>query len=155
MLKPSQTMSLELEVIIDAPASQVFNALTRDIHRWWGSPYLVNEERYRTLKLEAKLGGRMTEVWSPSEGSVWGIVTELAKNERIEISGSMGMAGAVWCKMGFDLEPVGKGTRLKMTHQGQGMIDEESAQGYLEGWQDLLGERLKSFCEKKGSKKKR
>ena len=155
MLKPAQTMNIEIEVIIGAPVAHVFNALTRDIGKWWGAPYLVDEDRYRTIKLEPKLGGRMTEVWSATEGSVWGLVTELAKNKRIEISGAIGMAGAVWCKLGYDLEVVGTGTRLKMIHQGQGEIDEDSAEGYKEGWQDLLGVRLKSFCEKKSSTKKK
>ncbi len=140
-------ISIAQDVKIDAPASKVFDALTENIAAWWGVPYYIGDKP-KDLILEPKVGGRFYEVWSSTEGSLWGVVSEIRKNERLEISGSIGMSGAVHGKLGFDLQTKGKSTMLKMTHSAVGDVDEESRKNFSVGWKDLLGIRLKAFCEK-------
>ena len=45
------------------------------------------------------------------------------------------------------LEPHAGGTRVKLSHQVMGAVDEAIRQGYTSGWQALLGGHLRRFVE--------
>ena len=146
-----ETFVIEQDLEFQAPVKKVFDALTKDINKWWDSEHSIGGEKTKKFVCEPKLGGKFYEIWGEGEGSVWGTVTEVKKNVRLEICGTMGAMGATWCKMGYDLEPNGKSTRVKFTHHGMGTFDEDVASNYREGWTSLFG-MLKEYVEK--SKKK-
>lgn len=141
-----KAIQLEEEVVIEAPASRVFEALTTDIAAWWGFPYLFSDAA-KNIVLEARLGGRFYEDWGDGDGWLWAIVTGIKKLERIELTGTLAMTGAVQGTATIRLKARGKETSVKVTHRAVGEIDEETRKEYSRGWQDLLGNRLKAFVE--------
>jgi DNA-binding transcriptional ArsR family regulator/uncharacterized protein YndB with AHSA1/START domain len=138
---------IEQEVTIAAAPGRVFEALTHDVAAWWGSPYLMAEAA-QDIIFEPKLGGRFYEVWGEHEGVLYATVTGLKQAERLELTGPMGMGGAVHGLFSFELTPHRQGTLLRLSHKAFGEVTEETQANYAQGWQDLLGVRLKAFVEK-------
>ncbi len=134
------------EVLIEAPRERVFEALTEEISQWWGAPYLIDNGA-TGLRLEPRLGGHLTEMWGDDAGGIWATVTKLRRPERIDLTGPIGMSGAVVGVATFELEQKGRATLLKLTHRAMGQISDETRRGFDAGWKDLLGTRLKSFVE--------
>jgi uncharacterized protein YndB with AHSA1/START domain len=139
---------IEKKLELRAPAKKVFEALTKDISKWWKREYLIGGEKAKKLICEPKLGGKMYEIWGQNEGSTWGTVTEIKKNERLEICGTIGNAGATWSKVGYDFESAGKSTTLSFSHHAIGSFEEGTLEEFDAGWDQIFTE-LKSFVEKK------
>jgi len=140
------TMHIEQEIVIEAPPAKVFAAMTRDVAAWWGAPYLVKDTA-TDIVLEPRLGGRFYEVWGDNEGAMWATVTAFQRDARLDLTGPIGMGGAVAGVVSFVLEPRGKGTLLKLSHRAAGELSDEAETRYTKGWADLLGTRLKAFVE--------
>ena len=100
------TIRIEQEVVIEAPASKVFKSLTEDIAAWWGAPYLISEQA-QDIILEPVLGGRCYEVWGENEGALWATVTGIHQEELLELTGSIRMGGVVHGVVRFSLERRG------------------------------------------------
>jgi uncharacterized protein YndB with AHSA1/START domain len=146
---PRQTLAsvdIAQEVKINADPGRVFEALTTQVASWWGAPYLYSELA-KDLILEPRIGGRFYEVWGDDDGRLWGIVTQIRRNEWLEITGSIGMDGAVQGVMCYELKAQGGGTVLSLTHKAIGHITTKTRSGYAFGWKDLFGTRLKAFVE--------
>ena len=122
-----RSMQVEQEVTINAPAERVFEALTNDISPWWGAPYLITEAP-QSIILEPKVGGRMYEESGVGEGALWAMVTAIKKNEHLELTGPIGMSGALHSIATINLEPKNEGeaTLVKFSHQAIGQLGEES-----------------------------
>jgi DNA-binding transcriptional ArsR family regulator/uncharacterized protein YndB with AHSA1/START domain len=139
---------VEQDILIEAPRAKVFDALTGDLSAWWGRPYIQDVSRAQSVVLEPHLGGRFLEKWSDEEGAIWCTVTNLKKNERLILQGSMAMSGAVFGVIRFDLEDAPAGTRLKLSHRAMGEVNPDLQQGYHGGWEDLLQRRLRAWVER-------
>ncbi|MGH2627534.1 MAG: hypothetical protein ACRDHY_12895, partial [Anaerolineales bacterium] len=83
-------MHVEQAVTIQAPPRRVFEALTKDIASWWGSPHIIDDERTRDIVLEARLGGRLYEDWGDGAGALWATVTRIRPDEYLELNGPLG-----------------------------------------------------------------
>jgi uncharacterized protein YndB with AHSA1/START domain len=140
-------MRIEQEITIQAPPARVFEALTKELSAWWGAPYLIREDS-RDLVCEPTLGGRVFEDWGKGEGGLWATVTGIRRPDYLEWTGRIGMSGAVTGVVAFTLEPKGNATLLKLSHRAAGEVTSQTQAGYGDGWQDLLGGRLKVFVEK-------
>ena len=138
------SIDVQQDVLLDAPRSRVFAALTREIAAWWGRPYL--NDQATDLVLEAEVGGRFREVWGDRAGALLAIVTAIVPDERLELTGRLHM-GVVQGVVDIRLEDAGTGTRLLFSHQAIGSVS-EAARGRLEGgWRELIAVRLKKFVE--------
>ncbi len=135
------------EVPIQASPEAVFQALTDGMGDWWGAPYLYDQNSTDIL-LEAKLGGHVREVTSDGGGAIWATVIELRPNRILELSGLVGMAGAVAGLIRFEIEPKDGGSLLKLDHRAVGEVSDETASNYTGGWNDLLATRLKAYVER-------
>jgi uncharacterized protein YndB with AHSA1/START domain len=146
MTEEIKSMDITEQFDIKATPARVFMALTRQVASWWGAPYLYTKLA-KGLTLEPRLGGRFYETWGTGQGRLWGTVTQIRKNEWLEITGNLGMKGAVQGTICFTLEPKGDHTVVTLIHHAIGQISEETRSGYTIGWKDLLGVRLKAFVE--------
>jgi len=142
-----QPLTIEQEITIEAAPARVFEALTTEVQAWWGAPYLISEKT-KVLILEPKLGGRFYEDWGDGQGGLWGTVTQVRKDEVLEITGPIGMGGPVHAVIRYILEAKGATTLLKFSHRAIGQFDDNTLGGYTAGWNDLLAVRLKSWVEK-------
>lgn len=141
-----QRIQIAQEITIDAPKEKVFEALLNDTKSWWGAPYL-SADNCTDIQIEAKVGGKFFETWGPSEGRIWGYVTQLKHNHFLEVTGPFCMTGAIHAVVCFEVEDRGSSTLVKLSHDACGYISEESKSQYAFGWKDLLGTRLKSLVE--------
>ena len=143
----------ELQIVqtlsINASREQVFEAITQHTSVWWGAPY-QHTPGARRLILESKVGGRLYEDLGNEQGLLMGTVVFIKPPEALRITGPMFMAGPVQGTISFQLESKEAGTQLNFTHRVIGPADEVNEQfrtAYNQGWQDLIGVRLKNYVE--------
>ena len=138
---------IEQTIKIAASRQKVFQALTQKVSSWWGAPYLQHEAA-KDILLEPHVSGRLYEVWSDTEGAEWARVTSIKQNEHLELTGRLAMHGAVQCVVYFNLQDKGDHTLVNFSHHAIGDIDENTAEMFSSGWDDLLNTRLRLFIEK-------
>ena len=139
-------IQVEQEITIGASPERVFDALTNQVSAWWGAPYLLTDAP-QAIILEPAVGGRLYEVSGEGEGALWATVTAIQKNHWLELTGPVGMSGAMHSVVSFALEPKGEATVVKLTHHAVGELGEDTEANYSAGWQELVGVRLKAFVE--------
>lgn len=142
-----RAVQIEQEVTIAAPPARVYDALTKEVSAWWGLPHMYAEDA-RDIILEPRVGGRFFEDWGNGEGALYAIVTIARRPERLRMSGSMGMRGAVAGVIEVTLTPKGAGTVVRLSHRVVGEVTEETESGYRDGWRGLFAERLKAYVER-------
>lgn len=59
----------------------------------------------------------------------------------------MGMGSAVLGDISFELSEKDGSTLVKLSHHAIGLLPPDAKKNYTEGWQHLLGNRLKSEAE--------
>ncbi len=144
-----RTLHITQEVTIQAPRTKVFASLFGDIGAWWGPPHVASAERAQRITIEPQVGGRFFEDWGNGHGYLWAIVRGINPDTTLELSGTMGMDGAVNGWICFELaDAADAGTTLTLTHEAVGTQPEEAEAGYTEGWREILGTRLKNFVER-------
>jgi uncharacterized protein YndB with AHSA1/START domain/DNA-binding transcriptional ArsR family regulator len=140
-----ETVKIEQEVVIAAEPKRVFEALTVGVNSWWAHGY---QSPQSTVHLEPHAGGRFYEDFAEEQGSAYyATVTYCDLGKKLCLMGPMGMSGPVVGTITIDLEPEDAGTRVKLSHQIMGAVDEDSGQRYTSGWQELLGDHLRRFVE--------
>jgi DNA-binding transcriptional ArsR family regulator/uncharacterized protein YndB with AHSA1/START domain len=140
---PMDFFQTEQDVLIDADPARVFDSLI-DADGWWSHRYSADSKE---LRLEAFVGGRFYELFDDDNGALYATVTSIKRGEHLELSGSIGMAGAVLGYARFDLEARDGATLVKLSHRAFGEIGDQRKQAYTGGWGVLLNERLKPFVE--------
>lgn len=145
MISEPAVMHIEQEIRIGAPPSRVFCALTEEVGRWWGGGYRLLDER-SAVRIDLRVGGHMYET-SGERSASWGMVTAVEPDRELELTGRMGMGGAVLGVIRYTLEPDGEGTLLRLSHRASGEIDEKTESDYDTGWKYLLGDLMKSYVE--------
>ena len=143
------SLKITKKIVIDASAERVFEVLTNEISLWWGEPYLRNFKS-QTLILEPKLGGKFYESWAEG-GMILGEVIELSVPHRIVIRGSMGIEGLIIGVVSINLESASQTTILNLEHSIMGELPPHLKTGFDEGWDNLIGVRLKAWVEEKKS----
>ena len=135
----------ELEIPLKASPARVYQALTHDISAWWDPDASWGKGK---LVLEPKVGGRMWEDFGNGEGALFGIVTYVEQNKKLEIEGDHGLGSGVQGYIRFELVPQEEGVLLKFSHRAFGEISERSRQRFPEGWQQLLAVNLPAYLER-------
>jgi DNA-binding transcriptional ArsR family regulator/uncharacterized protein YndB with AHSA1/START domain len=135
----------ELEVPIKASPERIYQALTRDIAEWWDADASWGRGK---LVLEPEVGKRMWEDFGNGEGALFGIVTYVEHNKKLEIEGDHGLGSGVQGYIRLELVPQEEGTLLKFSHRAFGEISERSRQRFPEGWKQLLTVNLPQYLER-------
>ncbi|MCX6126385.1 MAG: SRPBCC domain-containing protein [Proteobacteria bacterium] len=135
---------IEQAIEINAKPEKVFAQLTNDVSSWWDHSFLDNP---KAVVLEPKIGGRFYEDHGNGNGALYCTVIFVETNKNLVMQGAMGMRGAVFGNISFELEEQGVATLLKLSHCAFGDVNEDHKASYSKGWQDLLGRRLKDLVE--------
>ena len=155
MIETQRDIDIHLEITIDSARDAVFRAIAEQIDAWWDHRFF----EHSTVTLEPWAGGRFYEHSDAGE-SLYATVQQVVRNEKIVLVGPMGMKIPCVNVMTLSLEDSkgggtrggrggGGGTKLTLTHVGQGAYTDEIITGYTKGWSDLLEGRLKAFVEGK------
>ena len=136
-------------VHIRADRPRVWDLLTRDPGAWWGSPYVISEDRVG-LRLDLSPGGLLWEDWGDGQGWTWGTVRGFRRPECLELAGTFMLPGAVDGSATFELSTEDGGVVVRLRQTALGTISDEDAGRWHAGWADLLGVRLKALVESAG-----
>jgi DNA-binding transcriptional ArsR family regulator/uncharacterized protein YndB with AHSA1/START domain len=140
------TLSIEQQIDLKAPPAEVFRAVTLDIGEWWGQPYLLDDAR--DIVLDPVPGGLLKQLTRDGGGNVMCTVQAIRRDRLLVLTGTMGMPGAVFGSMRFELEPVrGGSTRLLLKHWALGDLSPATKDHFAKGWNQLLNRRLRAFVE--------
>jgi DNA-binding transcriptional ArsR family regulator/uncharacterized protein YndB with AHSA1/START domain len=136
-------VDVALHVVIAAPASLVFAALTEDPGGWWGQPYLRSDAT--NLTLEPQLGGLVVESWEGG-GAVLATVTGWTDGRYLQLTGPFHLGLALGIAT-FQLSDSDGGTSVEFSFRAIGAIEPELVERFAEGWTELVGRRLKTLVE--------
>jgi DNA-binding transcriptional ArsR family regulator/uncharacterized protein YndB with AHSA1/START domain len=136
-------VDVALEVAMAATPTAVFSALTEDPGGWWGHPFLAQQAI--GLSLEPRLGGMFVERWDDG-GSVIATVTGWSQHRHLELTGRFHLGVALGVAT-FDLARTDEGTLLRFAFRAVGAVDPEVAEQMTQGWNELIGTRLKALVE--------
>jgi DNA-binding transcriptional ArsR family regulator/uncharacterized protein YndB with AHSA1/START domain len=140
----ARTIHIEQEIRIAAQPERVYDALTGRVDEWWGAGYRLLQDS--TVVMETHLGGRLYERDGKRE-AMWASVTALEPGRFLELTGPIGMGGAVIGLVTFELERLTQGTLVKLTHRAAGEVDEKTKSDYTGGWNYLIGTCLAGLVE--------
>ncbi|SET98057.1 DNA-binding transcriptional regulator, ArsR family [Salinibacillus kushneri] len=142
-IQENNSFHIVQEICIQAGREKVFQALTKDINKWWSIRLFDQSE----LVAESKLGGKFYETSAEGKEALWGTLNLIKSNEELHYNGALGMPGAVNSYYIYKLkEDRPNETILQLDHTAFGMIDSSWEEDYEEGWNRLLHD-LKHFIE--------
>ena len=136
------------EVVIEAGADRVWEALVDQTTSWWHSDFYTAPEP-RSFLIEASLGGRMYEDWGEGQGLIWGVVTGMRRGKMLQVVGDTGRAwgGPSRGFMTWTLEEEAGSTRLRFEQSQFGAVSKTTQDSLGSGWDFLFGECLKPWVE--------
>ncbi|MBV8638720.1 MAG: SRPBCC domain-containing protein [Candidatus Eremiobacteraeota bacterium] len=129
------------EILIDAPASKIYAALTdpNQLTQWWGS-----DDQYRTAKMTADLrvGGRWRTTGTGKDGQNFAVEGEyriVQPPHLLEFTWRHDWGGTdnVETVVRYDLIEENGSTLVRVTHSG--FQSEESRDDHGRGWAQVLG----------------
>jgi DNA-binding transcriptional ArsR family regulator/uncharacterized protein YndB with AHSA1/START domain len=129
-------LDVTAELVVDAEQDHVFDTLLR-VGDWW--PHRFRAES--SVVLDPRPGGAFREDFGNGNGAMYGEVAFVERPKTFSITGPMGISGAVSAVWTMTLAPLDDDpsrTKVTLTHRGYGDIDDETAQSYAVGWQEVL-----------------
>ena len=144
---------IQQEVVIAANPEFVYDAATGDISGWWDHHM---SEHPKKLYIEAKPGGCFCEIFDDAgNGAQHAVVIYADRGKMLRFTGPLGFSGmAIDSVTTYEFLPDPVGTKLRVTVNITGQIDEKTAQ-LLDGvWRHFIVERLKPYVESGTNSKK-
>jgi uncharacterized protein YndB with AHSA1/START domain len=137
---------IQQEVVLAAKPEAVYDAATGDISGWWDHHM---SEHPKKLYIEAKPGGCFCEIFDDAgTGAQHAVVIYADRGKMIRFTGPLGFSGmAIDAVTTYEFLPDPAGTKLRVTMNIVGQIDEPTAQAVDAVWHHFLVERLKPYIE--------
>jgi DNA-binding transcriptional ArsR family regulator/uncharacterized protein YndB with AHSA1/START domain len=144
-----RAVQVELEVKVNAPPQQVWDAMVNSTTHWWRKDFYTNAAT-KGFHIEPRPGGRMYEDWGGDNGAIWATVLTVDAPRRIQFMGHLTKqyGGPAHSIFEFAIEPSGKGSVLKIADTIFGNLSEDQAAKMDEGWRMLFEEGLKPYVER-------
>jgi len=141
------TLKIQKEIFVEASIETTFESVLEQL----GPESQTHDGKPFRFKLEAWPGGRWFRDLGDNTGHLWGHVQVIKPPKLIEISGPFMMSYAAANHLQYRLEPEGKGTRIKLTHQAMGTIAPELRDGMPEGFEAWL-KRVRDLAQNRNRK---
>ncbi|MEM9919687.1 MAG: helix-turn-helix domain-containing protein [Bacteroidota bacterium] len=148
--KQLQSITVNVDLQIDASPVKVWKALTEQTSDWWLEEFFTNLKTKEIL-IETKLGGLMYENTGEGEGFVWANVVGIDIPHSIQLKGLLTPAfgGPAISFLRIELRAVEKATRLRLSDDVFGDISPDLPMLLEVRWRRLLEDGLKRFVEQK------
>ena len=142
-------VKIEQEVVVNARAEHVYDCYVKGVAYWWSKDWVMGGPKTQNIEIEAHPGGRLLESWEGGGGCVWAMVQSISPGRMISFSIPEGVmwSGAGFFRLVFEASEDAKSTTVRVTHHCFNMYQEDSHSGYVEGWSELIGKRLKDYAE--------
>jgi hypothetical protein len=144
---------IQQEVVIAAKPEAVYDSATGDISGWWDHHM---SEHPKKLYIEAKPGGCFCEIFDDAGNGVQHAVVIYAdRGKMLRFTGPLGFSGmAIDSVTTYEFLPDPAGTKLRVTVNITGQIDQPTAQALDAVWRHFIAERLKPYIESGANLKK-
>jgi DNA-binding transcriptional ArsR family regulator/uncharacterized protein YndB with AHSA1/START domain len=139
-----------VETTIAAAPERVWKTMFEGGGTWWPLDF-VTSPKTKKFVIEPGLAGKWYEDFGAHAGVLWFTTVLWEPPTKVAVTGvsipGCGGGGPFVSNVVFTLEPDGKGTRVRISDQSLGRIDDATRQSLSEGWAQLLGV-LKQMVEK-------
>ena len=144
---------VQQELILPASPEAVYDAVTGDISGWWDHSFSGHPKR---LFIEPKPGGGFWEIFDDAgNGVLHARVIYADRGKILRFTGPLGLSGqAADVVTTYEFLPDPAGTKLRLTCNVSGQINEGQDKIVDSVWHHFLFERLKPYVESGGYKKK-
>lgn len=146
---PATVGCYDVDIAIDAPPARVWEALTREIDRWWLADFrLVGEGSEVSLDLAP--GGHLAE--RKGDGCLlWYTVAAVKPGESLDLIGHMGRGwgGPTLSTLTLRLAASATGTTFTIQDGLCGQVTAKQIESLRTGWTQLFTDGLKSWVESK------
>lgn len=139
------TLTIDMQMTINAPASRVFAAILKQLGPDFGPD---GSGKMMPLVLEAHPGGRWYRDLGNNQGHLWGHVQVIKKDRLLEMTGPMFMSFAAINHIQYKLDAEGDKTKVSFIHTGIGKVADEHRAGMTKGWTQIL-ESIRKIAESK------
>jgi DNA-binding transcriptional ArsR family regulator len=141
-------VTLEMEIPIDAPRSEVWRMLTREVHRWWPRDFYASADP-KGMKFDPTLGGKLYEEAADGGGVVWYTVIAVTPGASVDLAGHLTTAfgGPAQTLLRLALRDQGKRTVLELSDAVVGNVGDRTEATLEKGWRALFETGFKKFVE--------
>jgi len=136
--------AFEIDVVVAGAPEQVFDAFTGKTIEWWDHSFSAKPLR---MYFEPRPGGGFYEIFDEQgHGVRHAEVTWAERGKRLRFIGPLGLAGnAIDLVHTLDFEPVEQGTRLRLSVQATGAVQDGWPETVERVWRHFLEERFRSY----------
>jgi hypothetical protein len=142
----TSAFQIQQEVILPVKPEVAFDAATGDISGWWDHHM---SEHPKKLYIEPKPGGCFCEIFDDAgNGAQHAVVIYADRGKMLRYTGPLGFSGmAVDAVTTYEFLVDPAGTKLRVTTNITGQIDEPTAQAVEGVWHHFLVDRLKPYID--------
>jgi len=141
------SMKIQKEIFVEAPIDITWESVLEQL----GPESQTHDGKPFQFKLEPWPGGRWFRDLGNNTGHLWGHVQVIKPPKLIELCGPFMMSYPAANFLQYRLEPEGKGTRIKLTHQAIGLLTPELRDGMPEGFEAWL-KRVRDLAQRRQSR---
>ena len=144
---------VQQELILSASPEAVYDAVTGDISGWWDHSFSEHPKR---LFIEPKPGGGFWEIFDDAgNGVLHARVIYADRGKMLRFTGPLGLSGqAADVVTTYEFLPDPAGTKLRLTCNVAGQINDGQDKIVDSVWHHFLFERLKPYIESGAYQKK-
>lgn len=148
---PPLTSTIE----VPCPRDRAFQVFTAEMGNWWpvhqrSMSMAWHRKPAQGLEVEARLGGRITEIGDDGTRHHWGTYTEFSPVERVRFDLHMGMPPEQTSHVEVIFEVLAPDrTRVTLTQtnfEGFGDMADMVLQGYTSGWPLIFEQAFARAC---------
>jgi uncharacterized protein YndB with AHSA1/START domain len=134
------------ELVLPASPEAVYDAVTGDISGWWDHSF---SEHPKKLFIEPKPGGGFYEIFDDAgNGVLHATVNYADRGKMLRFTGPLGLSGqAVTLVTTYEFLPDPAGTKVRLTCNVSGQIEDGQDKIVDAVWHHFLVERLKPYIE--------
>ncbi len=146
----ANTITIKLEIPIEANINLVWKCLIEDVGIWWRKDFYTSAKTQNFI-IEPFVGGRMYEDYGDDNGLLWANVMVLDAPNNLELKGhlSPSFGGPAMTFKKLALEESEGGTMLTLTDTTFGKVSENSKDQLTAGWKMLYEDTFKKYVESK------
>lgn len=134
---PVRGVTIEKEVVVEAPPLEAWNAFTGDVSGWWDHHFSPKPER---LVIDREAGGGFWEIFDKQgHGVKHAEIIFSDPGKELRMRGPLGFSGkAVDLVHTFKFTAEGEGTRVSLTLNALGQLDDEGIAALDGVWNHFL-----------------
>ena len=133
-------------LVVARSQADAFRLYTDEISMWWPkSKFSIGQDKVASVAIEARVGGRIFEVWQDGTEKVWGTIIAWEPPSRLIHTWHVATDPEHSSEVELRFAPLGaKRTRVTLEHRQWERMSGERAAGirenYNNGWQAIMHE---------------